>query len=130
MLWFIMNSGTSAPANEQQQRNMVHLPVGQRCQRIHSIAFSAVLHIDTTNLASSQMITCGKRYSTAFVGSDNIVTVVKMVGNIGTHILQQRVWNSREELHSFALKFFNKKLRCNHFFVPGMSVRISLMGMQ
>ena len=61
-----------SPADEHKQRNCIHLSVGERSQRIHRIAFSAVLHIDKRHLSGSKIMSGGNAYSIAFVRGNHI----------------------------------------------------------
>ena len=45
-------------------------------------------------------VSCGKGDSCALIGGDDIMTGVKMIGDIGTHVLQEAVGYARVEVHS------------------------------
>ena len=91
VLRLVVHTRATTPTHEQQHRDVVHLLVDQRSQRVDDVALATVLHIHAGGLASGQIVTGCQTYGSTLVGSNNVVCRIKMVGDVGTHILQQRI---------------------------------------
>ena len=111
VLRLVVYAGAAAPADEKQYGDVVYLLVGQRCQRVDDVALAAVLHVDDPHLAGGEVVTGGKTDSGSFVGSDDVMTAVDIVGDVGADVFQQAVGDSGEEVDVVSFKGLDEKFR-------------------
>lgn len=62
----------SAPADQQQHGNRIHVFIRKTGQRIDGVSLPAVLHIDKRDLPRGEIVSGSKGNRVAFVGSDHI----------------------------------------------------------
>ena len=75
-------------------------------------------------------MTGSQTYCRAFVGGDDVMRLIEMVRDVGTHVFQQAVRDTCKEINVVCFQLFYKEFWADHCLVPGMRVSISLMGMQ
>ena len=114
MLRFILHPWLPSPADNQQGRKPIHIPIHKRSKRIDRIPLPGILHIYARRPPRSKIMPGSKADGATLIGSDNIMPAIQTGRQNSAEILEKTIRDTDKKVDAIAPQRIYEKFRTNH----------------